>query len=462
MNFETRKTWITRALVGVALVSATIAAGVALGQRLDPSRRRAAFAATVPFACPVFSFFGVDGGVVSRQSLVGHRWVATFDLQTCDDTSERRARRLAALRAAVGPETPIVELWLGPGDDWRAVRARRAPIDGSLILAADVEGDGLWLRALNDAAGRPSPPDAREPWTRAVLVVDRRGTVRAVRDIDDEPRDVAAELTKMWPSLPLEERTAPRPHAATPTLVDFRAHDQDGQLTTNETLRGRVLVVDFIFTSCTGVCPTLSARMVSLQRRLRGDAYRFVSFSVDPEHDTPEVLRAYAARWTTSADRWRLLALDRDGVERVARGLRAAEAAPSLHDDRFMLVGVDGMVRGRYAVTEPGELDLLARDARALAGGPEDAPIDGDESLLALGCLGCHGDARTAPALFPLAGRSVRLASGVTVTADDAYLRRAIVAPAADLVAGYGPTMPSYAGQLGARELDAIVAALER
>src|SRR5262245_40962017 len=64
----------------------------------------------------------------------------------------------------------------------------------------------------------------------------------------------------------------------------------------SSSLRGQAYVADFIFTSCTMKCPLLTARMVQIQRALSGAGIRFVSFSVDPEHDTPDVLASYAAR----------------------------------------------------------------------------------------------------------------------------------------------------------------------
>ena len=80
-------------------------------------------------------------------------------------------------------------------------------------------------------------------------------------------------------------------------VPDFTFLDQEGRTTRAEDFRGAPWVADFIFTRCTSACPMLTAQMGNLERRLGADAerVRLASFSVDPEHDTPEVLKRYAA-----------------------------------------------------------------------------------------------------------------------------------------------------------------------
>ncbi|MGH7295299.1 MAG: YHS domain-containing protein, partial [Polyangiaceae bacterium] len=92
----------------------------------------------------------------------------------------------------------------------------------------------------------------------------------------------------------------------------------------------------------------------------------------------------------------------------------------------------------------------LATDARRLAGqasppAPAPAAAAGGDLYASLGCPGCHADHRIAPPLDDLSGATVALDDGTTVTADDAYLRRSILDPAGQLVAGYPASMPSYA-----------------
>lgn len=92
----------------------------------------------------------------------------------------------------------------------------------------------------------------------------------------------------------------------------FDLVDQHGQRFTDEDLKGKVWVADFIFTNCPDFCPALTANMVRLQRELAADGLlgedvMLVSFSVDPIADTPEVLYRYAEAYGADQDAWRFL-----------------------------------------------------------------------------------------------------------------------------------------------------------
>jgi protein SCO1/2 len=246
-------------------------------------------------------------------------------------------------------------------------------------------------------------------------------------------------------------------------LPPFRYVDQQYRLVTSAELRGSVVIADTIFTRCMGVCPLLSAHMVWLQHQLAGAGIRFLSFSVDPEHDDPKALEEYARRWGAD-QRWSLLVTDRRTLSDVASGLGLgttglSEPGSLAHSDRFALVDGSGLVRGVYDVSEPVVLRRLVTDARALFQSPPSrlAKMDAEGLLTMLGCAGCHVDARTGPSLVALGGSLVSLADGAHVSADAEYLRRAILDPAAQVVAGYGPTMPSYAGRLTDAELTSLV-----
>ncbi len=245
----------------------------------------------------------------------------------------------------------------------------------------------------------------------------------------------------------------------------FAFLDQHGRTVTGVTLRGRPWIADFIFTRCTSACPLLTARMVLLQRRLAASDLRFVSFSVDPEHDTPVTLQRYAQEWHGDDERWHLLATTPAPLEEVAAGLHAM-AAQTMHSNRFVLVDGDGVVRGTYDGSDDGAMDRLARDAAALARplvapAREVAAHDGAALFARLGCAGCHGDGRVARPLAGLYSSRVTLDDGRTIVADDAYLRESIVDPLAKIVAGAPPSMPSYGRVLDGRSLDALVAYIE-
>ena len=164
----------------------------------------------------------------------------------------------------------------------------------------------------------------------------------------------------------------PPPPAAEPpvlsALPSFALTDASGRLVRSAELRGPWLA-DFIFTSCSGQCPTMTERMRSVGRRLPG--LKLVSFSVDPE-DTPERLSEFARR--TGAG-WLFLTGRPGEVRRLCReGFKlpvedgGAGGEAILHSRYFVLVDGRGRVRGYYDSDDASAFERLARDAGALAG----------------------------------------------------------------------------------------------
>ena len=247
--------------------------------------------------------------------------------------------------------------------------------------------------------------------------------------------------------------------------------DTSGQRTTAATLAGRVWIVDFIYTACTSACPVLTAKMVLLQRQLTSPRLRFVSISVDPDHDSPAVLREYASHWRPDEKRWLLLSPSREELSALAAGMHIAVGPgedaqnPILHSALFSLVDVAGQVRGVYDAQDPEAMRRLVEDARELLADPPaaapGASKEGEALLADLGCAGCHDRPGLAPSLHGLWGHPVQLASGESVLADESYLRESILNPGAKLVAGYAPLMPSYAEALSAAQLTAVLDALQ-
>jgi protein SCO1/2 len=156
-------------------------------------------------------------------------------------------------------------------------------------------------------------------------------------------------------------------------LSAFSFRSQHGTLVSERELRGHVWIANFIFTRCIGACPVLTAKLTALQRQLGDPRLRFVSFSVDPEHDTPELLASYAARWNGGESRWLLLSTDRRGIDALTLGVRATLEAtsdalnPILHTTKFFLVDGAGSVRGVYESSDESELGRLMADAQTLA-----------------------------------------------------------------------------------------------
>ncbi len=158
-------------------------------------------------------------------------------------------------------------------------------------------------------------------------------------------------------------------------IGEFSLTDQDGETVTNEDLRGKVWVVDFIFTSCPDVCPVLTTQMANLHRRIDSDDVRFVSVSVDPAHDTPERLREYAARYRADTSRWSFLTGDPESMRLTIERAFAQPVGERteigdgrydiLHAGRFMLIDRRGRLRGLYETNAEG-LGRLEHDALRL------------------------------------------------------------------------------------------------
>jgi cytochrome oxidase Cu insertion factor (SCO1/SenC/PrrC family) len=161
------------------------------------------------------------------------------------------------------------------------------------------------------------------------------------------------------------------------TVPDFRLTERSGRVVTRDELRGKVWVADFFFTRCRGVCPLLTARLAELQRRIGLEGapdVRFVSFTVDPAADTPEVLAAYAAQFGASPSHWLFLTGDRAALFQLIGqgfGLAVAERPQPAgedpnerltHSDRFALVDGRFRIRGFYRGTDADAVEELVRD----------------------------------------------------------------------------------------------------
>jgi protein SCO1/2 len=269
----------------------------------------------------------------------------------------------------------------------------------------------------------------------------------------------------------------------------FSLPDQNNDLITDQTLRGHPWIADFIFTTCTTACPVMTAHMRLLQRELTDPALRFVSFSVDPEHDTVPALKAYETLWHGDTQRWYLLNTTIESLAAVSQGMHvsfrhtADPFNPIMHSSTFLLIDAAGNVRGVYDSQDEIALKQLVADAQAIGGANNAAatslandkfatpnPFAGlstvDTSLgkslyMSVGCMACHEQARIAPRLEGVFGSTVALDDGSKIAADTAYLRESIVDPGAKIVVGYGHTMPAYKDHLTATQIDALVAFIE-
>ena len=154
---------------------------------------------------------------------------------------------------------------------------------------------------------------------------------------------------------------APTPGLEDLSVPDFTLTTQDGRSFTREDFINRLTVVNFIFTNCPFICPTLTQKMKTLQTNVGSLGVRLVSISVDPTHDTPETLRAYAQRLGADPAVWTFLTGDFETARAISEG--GLRLALSIDRTRPITLG-DGTVMNNVAHT--GKLVLIGPDARVI------------------------------------------------------------------------------------------------
>lgn len=147
-------------------------------------------------------------------------------------------------------------------------------------------------------------------------------------------------------------------------LENFQYTDQNGKSFGLEDLKGKVWVSDMVFTNCTTVCPTLTANMADLQRKVEDaglDDVHFVSFSVDPEVDTPEGLKKFGDSFGANFSTWHFLTgyTQKEIGDYALKNFKEWVVKPEdddqvIHGTRFFLMNKDGEVISDY----PGDVDV--------------------------------------------------------------------------------------------------------
>ena len=212
----------------------------------------------------------------------------------------------------------------------------------------------------SSTSSKPPPPDesqtpARIPrlgWVIAFLGITMLIAWAYVQfNAEIQSRRVASRL----------ERFAPAPQ--------FQFTAQDGSAVSAADFKGKIWVANFIFTRCTGPCPLMTSRMAQLNQALQGKTsdVELVSITVDPEHDTPQVLKQYGEQVGASPDKWKFLTGPKDQIDNVVmKGfLQALSKEPSgapIHSTRFVLVDRDGWMRAFLDGNDPEVAQKLLMD----------------------------------------------------------------------------------------------------
>lgn len=183
-----------------------------------------------------------------------------------------------------------------------------------------------------------------------------------------QPRDLKSEMVN--PEL-LEVGIGHR-------IGQFSLLNQKGETITLDDVKGKVFVVEYFFTTCGTICPKMTAQMTRVQKKFKGnDDFKILSFTVDPEYDTVEIMNAYARKHNAVEGQWHFLTGKKEELYHLARNsffvLKPAEAknlgdagSDFIHTNNFVLVDQELRIRGYYDGTSISEVNELMEDIQFL------------------------------------------------------------------------------------------------
>ncbi|MBY7144411.1 SCO family protein [Virgibacillus sp. NKC19-3] len=155
-------------------------------------------------------------------------------------------------------------------------------------------------------------------------------------------------------------------------MVDFEFITQDEEKLSSYDLEGNWWIANFMYTNCTMICPRTTANLIDVQQELKdsGLTPQIVSFSVDPSHDTPEVLKDYAKEYGVDMETWDFLTgYDFTTIQEISEGtfkttLKEGAMEQRSHDFGFYLIAPDGEIVKKYDGMNFDELDMIMEDVK--------------------------------------------------------------------------------------------------
>lgn len=177
----------------------------------------------------------------------------------------------------------------------------------------------------------------------------------------------------LWLRRVESQRLAAREITSYGHVPAFQLVNQNDQPFGSENLRGKIWIADFVYSTCPGPCPMISTRMSELQKPLEKTDVQLVSFDVDPEHDTPAVLRSYAETMHADSARWNFLTGAKSAIYSLSQNgfklsaLDGQENSPQpIHSTKMVLVDRSGTIRGYYDATAADAVTKLLADTNHL------------------------------------------------------------------------------------------------
>ena len=150
---------------------------------------------------------------------------------------------------------------------------------------------------------------------------------------------------------------------------DFELTDSQGQSFSTGSLKNKIWVTEFFFTTCAGPCPIMTANLASIYRSyLLEKDVNFVSITVNPETDTPQVLTEYAKRYGADTSRWHFLTGSKEKILKIAADefKTGSTENPIFHSSHLILVDRKGNIRGYYDGTDKDGVKSLFKDIAVL------------------------------------------------------------------------------------------------
>ena len=158
------------------------------------------------------------------------------------------------------------------------------------------------------------------------------------------------------------------------TLPAFSLTDQQGKPFTEKALQGKVVIADFFFSRCQGICPKMSSQLTRVQETFdKNPDVVLVSHTVDPEYDSVKILNNYAEEFGAHYGKWYLLTGPKPDLYNLARygyflpvGKGDGGEADFIHSEKVVLLDKKGRIRGFYNGTDALQVDTLIIETRVL------------------------------------------------------------------------------------------------
>ena len=248
-------------------------------------------------------------------------------------------------------------------------------------------GSALWLAvAMAAFVMWKQKPDDKSGTAQVGAIASSEQSAEASNSEPDEPRQMTLTTYKDGNTqikLPGEDPESPWDKDG---IADFSFINTDGKAVTKADLLGKPWIVCFVFTHCALTCPRVTQSMRELQDQLKDYDFRLVSITVDPERDTPEVLKEYGKSRGADFSKWSFLGGDQREIYRLIKGSfkmpvvellgeKRKTGFEFIHSNNIMLVDENGVVRGKFDATKGPAMAELRREIQKIAKSTKDTAV---------------------------------------------------------------------------------------